>query len=78
MSIGGISRYSAGGAMLDPQLDNIFAKLRDLSGRVATFPSSEPASHVILEALSMASGVTEHLKATAGHAPQHAFTRRPR
>jgi hypothetical protein len=78
MSIDGISRYGAGGVTVDPQLDNIFANLRDLSVRVATFPSSEPASHVILEALSLASGVTQHLRATAEHAPQHAFTRRSR
>jgi uncharacterized Fe-S radical SAM superfamily protein PflX len=78
MSIGGISRYSEGGAMMDPQLDKIFANLRDLSGRVANFSSTEPASHVILEALSLASGVTQHLRATAEHAPQHVFTRRLR
>ena len=76
MSIGGISRYSAGGATMDPQLDNIFANLRDLSGRVAPYPSSEPASHVIQEALSLAADVTAHLQSASFASPAHSADRR--
>jgi hypothetical protein len=75
MRINGNSRIGLESAMIDPQLDNIFTNLRDLSGRVESFRSSEPAAHLILDALALASGVTEHLQAAATGSPARGIAR---